>query len=556
MKGEKIVQRYNALWSQRKTIDQTYQDIETYISPYRGEFFQDMNSEHEQRMRRTEHYDSTAIYSAKSLKSHIHGMLVSPATKWFGLTYRSDKLNDDQEASVWLEDTEDKVYQELVDSNFNIQTAEFMYDMVTYGMGFIIEEVEDEINWSGVDFKTVGVRESYFEQDHRSDLINYYRRIQWTPLQVYDRFGEDTPKDIIERAENPGSVDSKIEIIFCIYKRDEKDLTPFDEITTVENRPYGAKYVRHSTGQVIGDEKGYYEMPAFYAIWDSTSSSKFGNSPAMTCLSDVKNVNEFIRLQREQAGMAVLPPILTTSRNVVGDINFKSRGLTVVQNMDKIREWVTSARFDIGDNTLGDFRASIERAFLVDSLQLKESPAMTATEVQARYDLMMRNISHTLGSLQTNFLDKAVVRTMNILYRAGRLSKMPDIVKQSQDEMDINYTGPMPRAQKRDDVLSTRQWLQDTAVIAQIQIGAGLTPEVLDNVDFDTLERDLAKDAGVPARYTFSKEKVKEIRDKRGQAQAKAQRMAELEQAGQALQSAGAGAKAIDDNPDVMAALA
>ena len=554
MKPEMIRQRFDALRSERKTIESVWQDVERYVCPFRGEFFQDMTSEHEQRYRRPEHYDSTALYAAKALKSHIHGMLVSPATKWFGLRYRTDMLNEDQEAMEWLETCEDIVYQSLVQSNFNIQTAEFLYDMVTYGIGFIVEELEDEVNWKGLDFKAVGVREAFFETDHKGNLVNFYRRLQWSPLQCYEKWGDDCPEDIIEKAKTPAGIDTSVEIIFCIYKR--MDAPEQQPVMPANKRQYGMKYVRHSDSSMIGDEGGYYEMPAFHAIWDSVSASKFGVSPAMDCLADVKNVNVFLRDMREQSAMATCPPQITNDRNVYGDLNMKARGLTTVKDITKIRELVTQARFDVGAQTMMDFRASIERAFLMDSLQLKDSPAMTATEVQARYDLMMRNISHTLGSLQTNFLDPAVTRSMNILYRAGRLPKMPDIVRESMDEFDITYTGPMPRAQKRDDVMSTRAWLQDTAGLAEVLINAQMEPTVLDIPDFDKIERDLGLQAGVPAKYMKGEEEVMQERQIRQQAREKAQKMAELEQAGNAMTSVAQGTDAVNQVPEAAQAIA
>lgn len=554
MKPAIIKQRYDALKSERKTIEQTWQEIERYVCPFRGNFFSDMNSEHEQDTHRIDHYDSTAIYSAKALKSHIHGMLISPATKWFGLRYRTDDLNEDQEARMWLEDTEERVYAALVQSNFNVKTAEFLYDMVTYGEGHIVEEVEDEVNWKGISFKSVGVRDAFFETDHNDQMLRFYRRLQWTPLQVFEKFGDDTPDDIKEQVEDPSSIDTKHEIIMCIYRRNEGDYVD-DDLVIPSKREYGKKYIRHSDAAMLGDEGGYYEMPAFYALWDTTSNSKHGNSPAMTCLADVINANEFLKIQRESEAMACAPPILTTDRNLLGDLQLKARGLSVVRDINNIREFVTGARFEVSEHTMDGFRASIERAFLMDSLQLKESPAMTATEVQARYDLMMKNISHTLGSLQSNFLDKTVVRTVNLLFRAGRLKPMPDIVKQSQDEFDITYTGPMPRAQKREDVMSTRAWLQDTAALIAIQKDAGLYPNVMDIPDFDKIERDLGAQAGVPAKYMRSQSDVEKDRKARAEAEAKAQKIADMQGQGDAMQSVGAGAEALKNNPEAAGAM-
>jgi len=158
--------------------------------------------------------------------------------------------------------------------------------------------------------------------------------------------------------------------------------------------------------------------------------------------------------------------------------------------------------------------------------------------------------------LQTNFLDKAVTRTLNILYRSGRLKDMPDIVREMMDEFDITYTGPMPRAQKRDDVLATRGWLQDTSALMQIQMGAEREPDVLDIPDFDKIERDLGMQAGVPAKYMKSQDEVTETRKVRAQQQAEQMKMAQMQQAGDAMKAVGEGTGAVNDNAGAAEALA
>ena len=70
MKCSEIRQRYDGLRSQRRTIEETYQQIEKWVCPQRGEFYEDMKSEHEQRTRRPEIYDYAFVlmYSMKTRK--------------------------------------------------------------------------------------------------------------------------------------------------------------------------------------------------------------------------------------------------------------------------------------------------------------------------------------------------------------------------------------------------------------------------------------------------------------------------------------------------------
>ena len=69
MKGIQIIKRYNALDSQRSTLDGVLQDIERFVVPYRGEFYQDMTTEHEVDWDRKYLYDNTACISVNLLAS-------------------------------------------------------------------------------------------------------------------------------------------------------------------------------------------------------------------------------------------------------------------------------------------------------------------------------------------------------------------------------------------------------------------------------------------------------------------------------------------------------
>ena len=95
MDGLEIRQRFDALWSLRKSVEQDWDLIEKFIAPIRGgKFFSDQSSEHEVDWRRgRDVFDSTAILAANTLASSVHGALTSPSARWFGMRFRDDDLN-------------------------------------------------------------------------------------------------------------------------------------------------------------------------------------------------------------------------------------------------------------------------------------------------------------------------------------------------------------------------------------------------------------------------------------------------------------------------------
>ena len=105
---------------------------------------------------------------------------------------------------------------------------------------------------------------------------------------------------------------------------------------------------------------------------------------------------------------------------------------------------------------------------------------------------------------------------------------MPQIVKENQGELDVEYVGALARWQKMNEVNATERWL------AQLSQMAAVSQDVLDVVDFEQVARNNAKQMGVPAEVLRSEQEVKEIRDTRN---AQQEQMQKMEQA-QAMASA------------------
>ncbi len=144
MKPTEIRQRYDALESLRKTFDNTLQEIERYCVPHRGEFYRPMQSENEVEWKRRSIYDSTAPVACNLLASQMHGNLTPSSAPWFNLRCRDEDMNSDQEAKEWLEDTEERLRQALLESDFNNEASEVYLELVAFGTSVIMMERKSE----------------------------------------------------------------------------------------------------------------------------------------------------------------------------------------------------------------------------------------------------------------------------------------------------------------------------------------------------------------------------------------------------------------------------
>lgn len=537
MNNTQIIKRLEHLTAERKTLDATWETIENFVTPYRGQFFRDQTSEHEQNWRQRQIFDSTAVIACQTLAASIHGSITSPAYRWFDLQFRVDNLNQSQESKEWLDDTADRIYNALQESNFNLEISECYTDLVSYGTSVVLEEFTgDELTGEDINltFSAVPIKECYFEDDHTGGIYNFYRRLMWTPTQIVSKFGEENVPEKINALVAAGKTD-RIEVIYCIWKR--KDIDEVEGIVSPELRPYGYKYILKEGAISIGDEGGYYEMPAYAPKWRKTSESKWGNSPAMTALSDILTLNQLVELILRSAEKVIDPPLKVTERGLVSDVDLQPGGLTVVRDTaNELIPLVTNARFDVSQLTKQDLINSIQQAFYMDQLQLKDSPAMTATETMARMELMQRTLGPTLGRLQSDLLDPLISRTLNILSRSGQLKEMPDELKQAGGDIDVAYVGSMSRSQKMDNIANVERYLGILGGIAQFK------PEVLDLFNQDKAARDLGVDLNIPAAYLNSDDEVVALRQARAKQQ---QQMMQAEQAqaeGDAAQSMAKGA--------------
>jgi hypothetical protein len=160
--------------------------------------------------------------------------------------------------------------------------------------------------------------------------------------------------------------------------------------------------------------------------------------------------------------------------------------------------------------------------------------------VLARLQQMMEMFAPTLGRLQADLLDPLIQTTYRILGRNGGLPLPPEGLQEA--DLDIEYTGPIPRAQKNERAQSTSMWIGELAGLAAV------IPQILDVVDDDAVARALGFDRGVPAKLMRTEEEVAQLRQERAEAQQAQQQMELLQGAGKAAKDLGQGAAAMDES--------
>jgi hypothetical protein len=546
MENVKIRKRVHARKSERAALESVWKLVEQFISPYRTTFFSEKSSESSQDWRLRELYDSTGIFAAQNLGASLDGSLTNPAIQWFHFMFRNPEAQKYLEVVKWLEECDRTTYNVLAASNFSLETNEIYLDLVHYGVGALAEEEETNAfnQFDGLDFSSIPLDEFYFDQDHRGRVINIYRSFYWTSEQILEKFGrEGIPMKIYDEAISGSRSNNRHKLIYCVFKRRGRFFETVDTFSILppESRPYGSKYFLEETLETLGKEGGYYEMPVFVPRWRKATGSIWGWSPSMTAIYDVLTLNQLVDLVFSAGEKAIDPAIMTTKRGVYGNINLEAAGVTVVSDMNAMKAFESNARFDVSGINKAELKDAIERAFFMDQLQLKESPAMTATEVHARIQLMQRLLGPTFGRLQSDYLDKMLNRTFKILYRAGKLPPVPKIVTEKGWDLDIQYLGPLAKAQRFDDAQAIERVTGNAMALRD------LFPDIGDNLDGDTVIREIGEVIGAPARIWTGKDQMEGVRKQRQSEIAQRQQIEMAAQGGEAMKAMGEGGKALKE---------
>ena len=525
MDPKEIKRRFEELWTDRQVVQEVWDRIEQFIMPLGGgRFFSPLKGEGEIDWRRREIFDDTAILGVDTLAASIHGSLTSPAVKWFDFRYRDRALNDDIEARKWLDEASQLTWDTIQDSNFNLEISEGYLDLCGFGNTCMTQQPKNDLVWEGIEFDALPLREVFFDEDENGKVLRLYRLLQWRPTAILSKFGEKgTPDSIKEKAAK--SVNERVDIIFCIFPVEENKDADTSKILKIDKRPFGYKYILRDSSEQLGDDGGYHEMPAYIVRWRRTAGSQWGYGPGHIALSTVLTLNETIRLVLEAAEKVIDPATLVTKRGLLSDLDLSAGGLTVVKDVDQIKAYESKARFDVSHLQIEDMRNMVRRYFHVDQLELKESPAMSATEVMVRYELMNRLLGPTMGRLQNDLLDPLVNNTFRALYRAKQISEMPQNVRDAGGLVDIEYVGPLSRAQKLDETASVERWIGNITQLAEV------FPQVLNVPDVVAIAKKMADSLNIDSHLMNSDTTIDQLTQKDNQIKELSQQLQLAQQA-------------------------
>ncbi|MFP4476809.1 MAG: portal protein [Desulfatibacillaceae bacterium] len=476
---DSLIRRHEALGAERARWESTWQDILDHVLPRRAGI---LGADTPGARRGAKVYDSTPTRALVRLAAALNSMLTNPASRWFHLEVEDPEQNARQETRAWLEQVATAIQRGLEASNFATEVHETYLDLGCLGTAcmFMEEGADTDFN-----FSTRHIREVYVAEDDKGRVDTVFRKFSLTARQMLRRWGADACGERIAEQARKKPEDRR-DILHCVLPRDEWRPGRAGR----ENLPWASVWVDLETRRRL-DEGGYHEFPYCVPRWLKASGEKYGRSPALDALADIRTLNAMARTLLVTGEKVANPPLNvpdenTCVKNTPGGINYYD-----TRTMARIEPIAVGANLPLNFEMIREKRDAVADAFFANQLQLIDSRRMTAEEVRARVAENLRVLGPTFGRLQSEFFAPVVARCYGILLRNGKLPEPPASL--AGQPIAVRYKSPLARSQRAHEA-------QAVSLLAGTALDWARTlPEVLDNVDLDAAIRALGEMDGVPA---------------------------------------------------------
>lgn len=507
------VRRFDSLYANDANWRSTWQEIADYIFPRVSNILAKLTSGEKLT---TKLYDAEGVKANQDLSAALSGSMTSAAIMWFLLKMRQKELNEMYEVKLWLEEVRDRMYLAVQQSNFSAEINEFFLYLSAFGTAAM--QIEEKMGASpffrGLLFRTLPIASYVVAENAEGYVDTLIRKFEFTYNQAKEAFGLEALSEKAKNKLKANKGDEKMTILHAVYPGEAQHPA----------HKFKDCYIDYTEKHTM-QEGGFYEFPYICVRWSKDASELWGRGPGHTALPDIKTLNTAVKLRLKSWAKQVDPPMSVLDDGVIGRPRLTPGSLNVTRTKDALTPILNGARVDFAIQQEERLSAKIRNTFFADRIQLPSKQYMTAYEVQALREQMQQMLGPTTGRIESEGLTPMITRIFGLMMRTQAIPPPPEAVASTPGaEIDVRYEGPLARAQRSGNVQAVQQTLQVAAPIMQV------SPDVVDNFDFDETVRDVAESSGLPARFLKDKNKVSQIRAARAQqqvAQADAQQQAQ-----------------------------
>lgn len=487
--------------------------------------------------------DPTATYAVRVCASGLMSGLASPSRPWFKMIPGIKRVELDAAGRAWIDDTEERMYTVIAQSNFYNSFAQECEDIIVFGQGpnIIYEDAEDVIR-----LYNPAVGEYYLSADATGRIDGLYRLFVMTVSQMAGFFGvENLPKEVQALWNGKGNeLETERMIAHCIEPNFEIDGQGKVSGNFTWREIYWCWGI---TSDKPLSKRGFIEKPFTAARWSVQSNDAYGRSVGMDVLPDVMQLQVMTRRMAEAIEKQVRPPL-------IGSMELKNKPtstlpghLTYVSDMTKgagirpIYE-VTPDIKAMAENIMQIEQRILKGLFNDLFLMLENQPTadrMTAYEVAQKMQEKLQVLGPVIESLLSDSLKPKLKRIYQIMKRKGMIDPPPDSLRGIP--IDVEFISMLALAQKG----------AATGGIERLMSLAGnmvaVVPTIMDNIDTDSVIREYNELLGNPQKILRGPEEVQGIRQQQAEKVQQEQQMQQMERTASAMGAAAPAGKVLSD---------
>lgn len=465
--------------------------------------------------------DDTLADAMRILGSAIVSGTTPANSLWFGLSMggtAEDETPGMTDEERWLEQAANTIFTNIHGSNFDPSAYEGSIDLVAAGW-FVM--YIDEAREGGYHFELWPLSECYIASSRPGEAVDtIYRKAIFTVEQVVNKYGLDKCSERVKSAYAAATYDTPVEICHAIYPR----ALSVAGARMAKNLPIASCHFESADGNILL-ESGYHEFPCVVPRWMLTPGTSYATGPASKAMGSVRTLLDVKTMELANLDIATGGMWIGVDDGILNPRTVKigPRKIITAASTDSMKELRSGADFNVAFSSEERLQAQIRKTLLADQLQPQDGPAMTATEVHARIQLIRQLLGPIYARLQSEYLQPLVNRCFGIAYRAGVLGVAPESLQGRN--FVVKYVSPLARAQRMEEVTAIDQYVAGAVQAAQVE------PQVLDTVDFDAAQKIRAEALGVPAGVIPTDAQIAKKRADRQAAQQAAQQQAMQQEA-------------------------
>jgi hypothetical protein len=448
-----------------------------------------------------------------TLVSGVCGYSINPNITWLKLGLEDRDLEQEYGVKDWLELVEEALYKAYNDGNLYAQIPGFVESAATFGHGVML--IDEDIANGKLRLATMNTREMYLDTDEYDEVDTVFREFYMTWENAAAYFGfENLAEDIRMNWEEEKAGTKLLRLIHAVYK------TKNSRGKYVSRKfPYASVYVDPANRHII-QEGGYADFPYAVFIWKRLMGKKYGMGPAMSAISDI-NLLHKLEAARLDAAQFSARPVLNVPMSMKGSEEIIPNGRNYYTGNEVIAPVQIGTNFPITLEITQEQEERIKEWFHVDfflmlqKMNLNQMTATAVVELQGEKAAVLSNMVSNLNSA----LHKIVQRSVDILFRQGKLPELPYAFQKTRTSMKVEFIGVLAQAQKKAHQTSgIMQGLQIMNALAQMAQAVPGIQEAFDYVNVPEILKSGFRSGGMSELTIREDDEVQAIQQARAQA--------------------------------------